>query len=81
MKTIKKPIQPKLPHIFNETIPEYLDGEELVTNTSIEGMDYTYQEVSNAGFQGSLLTKTNFSGSSLRNFEAQDVIFDHCDFF
>lgn len=80
MKKMKNPIQPKL--ILNALAPftGYLETEELIVNGLLQEQDFSYQETQSVGFQTCQINKTNFSGCQLNSFEAQDVIFEHCDF-
>lgn len=80
MKKIKQPIQPKVSLNALEPFTGYLETDELIVNHVINEQDYAYQEGSAVGFQTCHISKTSFSGCQLNGFEAQDVIFEHCDF-
>lgn len=80
MKKIKKPIQPKLSPATLLPFTGYLETEELIVNQLLQEQDFSYQEAQSVGFQTCQISKTNFSGCQLTSFEAQDVLFDHCDF-
>lgn len=80
MSKIKKPIQPKLSAANLSPFSGYLQTEELIVNQLIQEQDFSYDEVRATGFQTCQISKTNFSGCQLNSFEAQDVIFEHCDF-
>ena len=79
-KPIKKPLPPKQVTHLSPITPPTLTAELIITNAELQDGDYENITASYCGFDGAHVSKTNFSGANLKNFEVQDTIFDHCDF-
>ncbi|MFW7361125.1 pentapeptide repeat-containing protein [Vagococcus fluvialis] len=71
---------PRIAHVLEETLPDYLEDEMMIKNQFIQDITYSSDSYQSLVFEKSHFKKFNVPSHTFNRFECVDCLFESCDF-